>query len=95
MGSNLDREVDLNPRIEFEENCPTFDESMISIQLDSQPNQSTNVGKSINWLLGNKIKRALVTNIDMFTRSLANMLRINLDFLSDKLAILPQVRSIA
>jgi len=48
MGSNLDREVDLNPRIEFEENCPTFDESMISIQLDSQPNQSTNVGKSIN-----------------------------------------------
>jgi len=59
-------EVDLDPRAEFEEGRPIFDEPVTSVQLRQQPNQCTKVGRIMNRLLKNEIYRVIVGNAGLF-----------------------------
>jgi len=82
-------QMDLDPRAEFEENRPTFDELVVLVQLGQQSNQCTKVGRITNRLLKNDIEHVIVTNADLFAWSPADVPRIDPDFMCHKLAILP------
>lgn len=87
-------EVDLDPRTEFEEGRPTFDEPMTSIQIGRQPNQWTRVGRIMIRLLKNEIEHVIIANVNLFAWSPTGMLGIDPDFMCHKLAILPQAKPI-
>jgi len=60
-----DEEVDLDPRAEFGEGRPMFDEPMLMVQLGTHPHQITQLSSSVYQLVKDEIERVLLANSDM------------------------------
>lgn len=85
-------DIDLDPRAEFEESCPTFDEPIMTVELGPGSRRVTRVGCDNYQVVRSRIKKVLTTNSDLFSWSLADMPGIDPDFMCHKLALLPQAR---
>jgi len=89
------REIDLDPRAEFEDGRPTFHEPLTTVALGTDPLGTTRVGLTSSQEIRAEIERVLATNADIFTWSPADMPGIDSDFICHKLALLPQAKPIA
>ena len=62
-------EIDLDPRVKFEDVRRTSDEPMMTVQLDPHPHQVTRLGSGTHRLVRGEIERLLVANSDLFVWS--------------------------
>jgi len=56
---DMEDEVDLNPRAEFEEGRLTFDEPMTTVKHGPHPHQVTRLGSTTHRLVRSEVKRVL------------------------------------
>jgi len=88
-------EIDLDPRAEFEESRPTFDEPLATVIVGTDRLCTARIGVASSQEVRKELKRVLLANVDLFTWSPADMPGINPDFMCHWLALLPQAKSVA
>lgn len=90
-----EKEINLDPRAEFEEGRPTFDEPMSMVQLGPGSHQVTRLGLSTPELVREGMERVLKNNADHFAWSPADMSDIIPDFMCHKLALFLQAKPVS
>jgi len=90
-----EKEVDPDPRAEFEEGHPTFDEPVTTVRLGVGSHQVTHLGLRAQKLVTDDLERVLMRNANLFALSPADMHDIDPDFMCHKLTLIPRVAPIS
>lgn len=88
-GDTIGDGVDLDPRAEFEEGRPTFDEPMTTVRLGAGFHHVTRMGLRTHKQVRDDVERVLISNSDLFAWSPTDMPGIDPGFMCHRLALLP------